>query len=453
MARVMIAGTSSGCGKTTITCAILQALVNRKKKTASFKCGPDYIDPMFHSRIIGTKSRNLDGYFMDRQTLNYLLEKNSRGMEISVIEGVMGYYDGIGMEDTASSYAVARDTKTPVILVLPCRGMSRCVQAMLKGYLEYMPDSGIEGVIFNQLPSSLYPAMQEYCKEVGIKAFGYFPKVPEAEIGSRHLGLITADEIVGLQEKMQCLAEAAEHYLDMEEILRLAESAESIRERGIFTEKKSGSPVRIAVAEDEAFCFYYEDNFLLLRELGAELVPFSPLRDRHLPQEIDGLLLGGGYPELYAGQLQENMELRREIRERIVSGLPTHAECGGFMYLHDTIRTPQGEAFEMAGVLSGECHFTSRLQHFGYSMMTADKDNLLCKKGDCIPVHEFHRCQSTVEQDAFVSRKNQQTWNSYISKYRLAAGFPHIHYFANPSVGENFYKACLEYQGIWKGNS
>ena len=222
MQRIMIAGTSSGSGKTTIVCAVLQALVNRGLKTAAFKCGPDYIDPMFHSKIIGTKSRNLDGYFMDKETLNALLYKNTRDMDIAVIEGVMGYYDGIGMEDTASSYALAKDTKTPVILVVPCKGMSRSIQAVLDGYVNFKEDSNIKGVIFNQLAPSLYPAMKAYCAQKKIKALGYFPKTEKAEIGSRHLGLITADEIADLKEKMQFLAELAEKYIDLDGILELA---------------------------------------------------------------------------------------------------------------------------------------------------------------------------------------------------------------------------------------
>ena len=172
----MIAGTASGSGKTTIVCAVLQALVNRGLGTAAFKCGPDYIDPMFHSKIIGTKSRNLDGYFMDRKTLNALLYKNTRGMDIAVIEGVMGYYDGLGMEDTASSYALARDTETPVVLVVPCKGMGRSVQAVIDGYVNFKEDSHIKGVIFNQLAPSLYPAMKAYCEKNNIKVLGCFPK-------------------------------------------------------------------------------------------------------------------------------------------------------------------------------------------------------------------------------------------------------------------------------------
>ena len=447
MQRIMIAGTSSGSGKTTIVCAVLQALVNRGLKTAAFKCGPDYIDPMFHSKIIGTKSRNLDGYFMDQKTLNALLYKNTRDMDIAVIEGVMGYYDGIGMEDTASSYALAKDTKTPVVLVVPCKGMSRSVQAVLDGYVNFKEDSNIKGVIFNQLAPSLYPDLKAYCTQKKIKALGYFPKTEKAEIGSRHLGLITADEIADLKEKMQLLAELAEKYIDLDGILEMARTA---KEETIECEISLCAPdtdrLRIAVARDRAFCFYYEDNLELLRELGCELVEFSPIADRELPKDIDGLILGGGYPELYARELEKNQEMRNAIKEKINAGIPTHAECGGFIYLHREITTPNGTTGKMAGVLDGVCFFSEKLQHFGYVELDALKDNLLCKAGDKIRAHEFHRCISDITPDTFRAVKGDREWNSFCSTGNLLAGFPHIHYYANPQFAVNFVKKCVEYK-------
>ena len=453
MQRVMIAGTASGSGKTTITCAILQAFVNRGLKTAAFKCGPDYIDPMFHSKIIGTKSRNLDGYFMDKETLNALLYKNSHGMDIAIIEGVMGYYDGLGMEDTASSYALARDTKTPVILVIPCKGMGKSVQAVLDGYANFKEDSNIKGVIFNQLAPSLYPTMKTYCDEKKIKALGCFPKTEKAEINSRHLGLITADEIADLKEKMQLLAELAETYIDLDGILELSEMAKeqsnenkcsNFNNYNINTQNKE--KLRIAVARDNAFCFYYEDNLELLRTLGCEIIAFSPIAEKELPKNIDGLILGGGYPELYAAELEKNHEMRSAIKQKINTGIPTHAECGGFLYLHKEITTPNGRTSKMAGVLDGACIFTKKLQHFGYIELEALKDNLLCKTGEKIRAHEFHRCVSDITTDTFRTVKGKSVWNSFVSTDTLLAGFPHIHYYANPQFAVNFVKKCAEYK-------
>lgn len=466
MGRIMIAGTNSGCGKTTIVCGILQAFVNDGLKTAGFKCGPDYIDPMFHREIIGTKSGNLDGFFMGKETLCSLLGKNSKDCDISVIEGVMGYYDGVGMTETASSYQVARDTETPVILVIPCKGASRSIQAMIKGFLEYEQDSRIRGIIFNELPESLYPSMTEYCKKIGVRPLGFFPVVKEARIESRHLGLVTAQEIGDLKEKVQKLAEMAGKYLDLQGILELAAEANEpaegacepkknacqretkINEMTEVSEIKSPSKtaLRIAVARDRAFCFYYEDNLELLQSLGCELVEFSPLEAAQLPGEIDGLILGGGYPELYGEKLAANQSLLQDIRNRIVEGLPAYAECGGYIYLHEKMEDVKGASYKMVGVIEGTCRFTDRLQHFGYVTMTAKEDNLFCKKGEIIRAHEFHRCVSDAAETVFDTVKGEKHWDSFVAKDNLLAGFPHIHYYANPQVAKRFVAQCRAYR-------
>ncbi len=452
--RIMIAGTASGCGKTTAVCAVLAALVNRGVKAAAFKCGPDYIDPMFHSRIIGTPSYNLDGYFMDKETLRELLFGHTRGMDIAVLEGVMGYYDGLGMEDTASSYAVARDTGTPVILVVPCRGMGKSVQAVIDGYVQFRSNSNIKGIFFWQLAPSLYPAMKEYCAQKHIRALGYFPYIKEAQIESRHLGLITADEVADLKEKVQLLAKAAEEYLDFDGILDLActatgltdlehKSPEFLREGQNASGKKR---VRIAVARDRAFCFYYEDNFALLQALGCELVPFSPLADRALPKELDGLILGGGYPELYVRALEQNHAMRNAVRAEIANGIPTYAECGGFLYLHRELTAPDGTRGEMAGVFDGSCVFTKKLQHFGYVELEALKDNVLCEAGGRIRAHEFHRCVSDLCADTFREVKGDKAWTGFVSTENVLAGFPHLHYAANPQFAVHFVDKCAQFQ-------
>lgn len=469
MSRVMIAGTGSGCGKTTIVCGILQAFMNRGLKTGSFKCGPDYIDPMFHSEIIGAKSRNLDGFFMDGQTMRALLAKNSRGLDISVIEGTMGYYDGIGMDEQASSCQIAAETKTPVILILPCKGMSRSIQAVLSGFLGYKRNHGICGVIFNMLPSKLYPDMAVYCEKMGVRPLGYFPPVREAVLESRHLGLVTAQEIGDLRKKVQKLAMAAETYLDMDGILGLAMAAGKLTDfseidglgstdvLALPTSKGNTERLRIAVARDRAFCFYYEDNLELLQSLGCELVEFSPLKDEKLPSQVDGLLLGGGYPELYGEALSANQSMLSDIRLQIEQGLPTHAECGGYMYLHRTMTDMDGKCHALAGVLQGACHFTEKLQHFGYAAMTAKADNLLCRRGEKLLVHEFHRCVSDEGQTVFLTEKNGEQWMSCVEKYNMLGGFPHIHYYANPAVAWRFVEKCRKYhagrEGLWQRQS
>ena len=462
MNRIMIAGTASGCGKTTITCAVLQAFAGRGLKVMSYKCGPDYIDPMFHTRIIGVPSRNLDGFFMDRDTIRTLLVRNSRGADISVMEGVMGFYDGLGMTDEGSSYALARDTGTPVVLVVNCRGMSRSIEAVISGFAGFKKDAGIAGVIFNQLPEKLYPAMQAYCERIGLRPLGFFPAVAQAQIGSRHLGLITAGEISDLKDKMQLLAQTATQYLDLDGIMEIAETAadwepapdagQTLSAGGPAPDAgqsiSAGGPtgrscrLRLACAQDAAFCFYYEDNLDLLRALGCEIVPFSPIADAHLPAGIDGLYLGGGYPELYAAQLEQNRSMRDEVRQAAKGGMPVYAECGGFLYLHRTLQTPDGGLFEMAGALDGSCRFAGKLQHFGYVTLTAACDTVLCRRGEKIRAHEFHRYRSDLACNAFDTEKGQAHWMSGVSQGNLLGGFPHIHFYANKEFAYHFVQSC-----------
>ena len=336
--RLVLAGTNSGCGKTTVTCAVLQALVSRGLRVGAAKCGPDYIDPMFHSRIIGAKSSNLDAFFFDPDTLRYLLARNARGCDVTVIEGVMGYYDGLGLTSTrASTYEVARETQSPVVLVVNARGAALSVLAAVEGFLHFAPDSGIRGVILNGCSAMSYgPLARELDNRLGVRACGYLPRLPECALESRHLGLITADEVADLQEKLRKLAAEAEKTLDIAALLEIAAAAPPLR----FTPPmlpEAGASVRIGVARDRAFCFYSEDSLDLLRQLGAELIPFSPLADERLPDGVQGLYLGGGYPELYAAQLAENHVLRRQLREVVHAGMPCIAECGGFMYLTQSI--------------------------------------------------------------------------------------------------------------------
>ena len=325
--RLVLAGTNSGCGKTTVTCAVLQALVSRGLRVGAAKCGPDYIDPMFQSRIIGDLRPYLDAIFFDPDTLRYLLARNAQGCDVTVIEGVMGYYDGLGLTSTrASTYEAARETESPVVLVVNARGAALSVLASVEGFLHFAPDSGIQGVILNGCSAMSYgPLSRELENRLGVRACGYLPRLPECALESRHLGLITADEVADLQEKLRTMTAVAEKTLDFAALLEIARSAPPLD----FTPPvlpEAGAPVRIAVARDRAFCFYYEDSLDLLRQLGAELVPFSPLSDEKLPDGVQGLYLGGGYPELYAARLEENHTLRRQIREAVHTGMPCIAE-------------------------------------------------------------------------------------------------------------------------------
>ncbi len=451
MGRIMIAGTGSGSGKTTITCAIVQALKNYKKKVACLKCGPDYIDPMFHQKIHGVKTGNLDHYFMTDETLRGLLWEKEREVDVAVIEGVMGFYDGKGMAELGSSCALSNVTQTPVILVVPCRGKGRSALAMLQGYLNFAPNL-ICGVIFNELAPSLYPEIKSYCEtKWGIKVLGYFPRVKKAEIGSRHLGLITADEIEDINEKMEILGQVAEERLDIKALIEIANQAVDYEETyqawlgKMNLDAKKKDKVRIGVAKDKAFCFYYQENLTYLQKLGCELIYFSPLQGETLPHNIAGLYLGGGYPELYAKELSNNTQLALQIREVVEKGMPVFAECGGYMYLHESISDMQGNRYTMAGVLKGSCKDTGKLQNFGYATVTAQEDNILCEKGTKFPIHEFHRYQSSLEENLFLAEKKDSTFYTGIKYKNVVAGFPHIHFYAQPSIAEQFVQRCLEY--------
>ena len=438
--RLMLAAASSGSGKTTIACAILQALTRMGEHPVSFKCGPDYIDPMFHSRIIGAKSANLDLHFFSENTLRFLLAKNAAGCDVSVIEGAMGFYDGAGLTTwKTSAYELALVTKTPVVLVVNARGAALSVLAVIEGFLRFRPESGIRGVILNQCTAMTYASLSGAIEErFGIRCFGFLPRLDECVLGSRHLGLVTAGEIRDLREKMQTLAAQAEKTLDIDALLALAHEAEPLDYTPAVLPKKE--KIRLAVARDNAFCFYYEDSLDAVREMGGELVPFSPITDGALPENIDGLYLGGGYPELYAKELGENASMRASVRAALERGVPCIAECGGFMYLTEAIGDEP-----MAGFLPGTCFDTGKLTRFGYVTLRAKKDNLLCRAGGEIAAHEFHHWDCTCPGDAFAAEKpTGRRWECAVASDTLYAGYPHFHFYSNLEFLYSFYDACIK---------
>ena len=446
--RFMIAAAGSGSGKTTITCALLMALRRRGRRPTSCKCGPDYIDTMFHKSVLGTPSTNLDLYFFDDDTAKYLLAENSSQGDITVIEGVMGYYDGLGIDSTeASSYNVAGVTGTPVVLVVNARGAALSVLATIKGFREFRADSGIRGVILNNCTQSTYEVLKgvierEFKGE--IVPLGFMPNMKDCSVESRHLGLVTAAEIKDLNEKLDKLGEQALASIDMEALEKIAETAPALEFDPPEIEvicPENGS-LRIGVARDKAFCFYYEDSLKLLEKMGAELVDFSPLEDGKLPDDLDGLYLGGGYPELYADTLSGNESMLSSIRSAVNGGLPTIAECGGFMYLTESIA-----GHKMAGVLPGECSDKSKLMRFGYVKIKALKDNMLMPEGHEIAAHEFHHWDCTENGSDFLAvKRNGRTWNAVTATDTLYAGFPHFNFYTDLKLAENFLKACMKYR-------
>lgn len=470
LSRIMIAAPGSGSGKTTITCALLQALKDRGKKPVAYKCGPDYIDPMFHRKVIGVPSKNLDTFFTDACVTRQLFLQDREEDEIIVIEGVMGLYDGLGgIREEGSSYHLARITDTPVIFVVDAKGMGKSLAALLAGFLRYDTGHLIKGVILNRMSKSCYEVMKPVLEaELKIKVLGYIPEQKQLRLESRHLGLKLPDEIDALRDKLKASAEELQSCIAMDELLRIADGAPEIKcERneektpektakwtGMEGKRKASHchmtvtrPV-IAVAEDEAFCFYYEDNLRMLRENGAKIVSFSPIHDSRLPENCAALLLGGGYPELYARQLSANMEMKEAVRTAVRNGMPVAAECGGFMYLHHKIITPDNEAYEMADVIAADCRYSGKLVRFGYILLE-EKKTPDWLGGNCIKGHEFHYYDSTrngedCEAVKPVSKKN---YSCIIATETMFAGFPHLYYPSNPAFPASLVQKAEQYAG------
>ena len=440
--RFMIAAPASGSGKTLVTCGVLQALVNRGLRVASFKCGPDYIDPMFHSRVIGARSKNLDAYFADEPTLRYLFGRTAETCDISVVEGVMGFYDGVSVLSTdASSYDVSEKLGIPVVLLLNCRGASISVLPTLKGFLEFR-ENNIRGVIFNNMSKRVYDTIAPEARRMGVEPIGYVPKVTDLVLESRHLGLVLPSEIDSLREKLHRLAGVLEQTLDIDALITMASEAGDLDHTE--PEVPSIGRARIGLASDEAFCFTYEDNIDLLRRCGAEIVPFSPIHDPELP-DVDAIVLSGGYPELHGEELEANGSMRRSIREALESGMPCMAECGGFMYLHERVEDSDGVMRDMCGFLRGEVRNTGKLTRFGYAEFTSCEGML--PAGTRVKGHEFHYWDSSDPGSDWSARKpSGREYGCIRDSGSVVAGFPHLYYYSNPGVPAAFIRRAVGYR-------
>jgi cobyrinic acid a,c-diamide synthase len=446
MARILITGTHSGCGKTTVSCALLSAFKARGVYMRAFKCGPDYIDPMFHRSITGVEAYNLDPFFLPGEALRrYFADKmQPTKPSLAVLEGAMGYYDGIGVSCEASAYEAAKITKTPVILVVDVRGMGNSVFAVIEGFVHYQEDtSGICGIIFNGMNETRYLQYKPELAKRNLKAFGYFPYNQAWRIESRHLGLTRAAEIPFLQEKLAALGRQAAETIDIGGLLELAAAAPDLSAEPVPQVRNlTALRVRLAVASDESFCFLYQENLELLEDLGCDLAFFSPLHDTQLPEGSCGLLLCGGYPELYAPALSENTGMRAAVHEAVLGHVPTIAECGGFLYLHSQL-----DGLPMAGVLEAQAFKTKQLQRFGYVTLRAKRDTLLCKAGDSIRAHEFHYWESTDPgRDFTASKSSGMTYPCIHARDSLYMGFPHLYFPANPDFAKRFVQKMQAYQ-------
>ena len=451
MRRIMIASPSSGSGKTSITIALLNVLKKRGLNIVSFKTGPDYIDPLFHKNVLGVKSHNLDTFFTGKEKTLELFNEASDGADIAVMEGVMGLYDGLGgvlME--GSSYDLAAVTDTPVILIVNAKGMGKSVAALIKGFLSYDDKKLIKGVILNRTSKSFYSIIKEEIeKELGIRVLGFMPDKKEVSLSSRHLGLVTPDEVESINEIIDILSKNLEENVDVDAVLKVAgeapdeilgvatgvASVETSGENVVLTTnaETSNKPV-IAISKDEAFCFLYEENVNELKKAGAEIKYFSPLHDKSLPNDADAVILVGGYPEEYLKILSDNESMMMSVKEAADKGMPVVAECGGFMYLHKIIKDKDGSEYKGVGIIDGECYYTGHLVRFGYVEIKEKKFNFLESNG-MIKGHEFHYYDSTYNGDDCIITKaySKKSYDAVIDKDNMWAGFPHLYY---PSGGD-----------------
>lgn len=491
--KIVIAADRSGAGKTTVSCGLLAVLKKRGVKVQSFKCGPDYIDPMFHRRVLGVPSGNLDSFFTDAVTLRRIFRNRvaESGAELALVEGVMGYYDGLGgVSSRASTWEIAHILDAPTILVMDAKGASVSVAALVRGMIDFGEEmsvaegapaigrsactedsgaagpsdgcrrddaakragsrqSGIRGLILNRVSPMFYPRLksviEEYCP--GVEVLGYLPELPELKVPSRHLGLVEPGELEDFQRWTERVAAQMEESVEVERLMEIAGVEPPLKSEKIEPTMESARRERIAVSEDEAFNFTYEENRALLQQLGAELVPFSPLHDAALPAEIGGLLLSGGYPELYRDALHANASMRASVAEAVKQGLPTIAECGGYMYLLEAI-----EQVPMCGVLRGDAERKPRLVRFGYVEAETRRDSVLGPAGTVLRGHEFHRydcdfngADCTLTKPAAGHGRAATSARSYEGIYltdSLAAGFPHFYYWSNPAALAHFLDAC-----------
>ena len=445
--RILLAAPGSGSGKTLLTTGLLTLFHNRGIRCRSFKCGPDYIDPMFHKYVLGIDSCNLDSFFLPEEELRELFRKRAADAELSVLEGVMGYYDGIGGNSTAAStYEVAKITDTPVILVVDGKGSSLSLAAQIKGFLDYQKDSHICGVILNKTNKMVGERLRPEIEKLGVRYLGAVPVCETMDIKSRHLGLTMPQEQSELRGHLNAFAKQLEEYLDVDGILELAgyskkEETEQSNQTDLNQEETKQDEIRpidsesepptrrMAVAMDEAFCFYYQENQDFLRQRGWELIPFSPLHDAALPEQVHAILLGGGYPELYAKELSANEPMLASIRNAHAEGIKILAECGGFLYLQEHLEDEAGTRWPVTGLIHADGFRTEKLGRFGYISLT--QNGAVRIKG-----HEFHYWDSTAPGSAFRAEKPQSNrgWDCMYQTDSLLAGFPHLYYLSGPDL-------------------
>lgn len=477
MRRIMIAAPCSGSGKTSITIALLKSLKERGVNVFSVKAGPDYIDPLFHRVVSGVDAYNLDTYFTNGETTRALLKQDFEGHDFAVMEGVMGLYDGVGgILEEGSSYLLAKETKTPIFLVINAKGAGKSLAAQIAGMKLFDKEGLIRGVILNRVSEKYYGIIKSCIEEeTNLPVLGFLPDKKEFALGSRHLGLVTPDEIETIREITKALSEEFIMHVDLDAVIRISESTEGVedntnaernsyykmdsdntgntegcgnsdKENAEITKRTDNSKCVIAVSKDEAFQFLYEENLRLLKKLGAEIRFFSPLHDEQVPEYADALILCGGYPELYLDRLCSNISMRESIRKCFKKNMPFIAECGGFIYLHKKIEDLNGKIYDGAGIIDAFCKYTGKSVRFGYLEIREKNANFMPENGK-IKGHEFHYYESDQNGNDCISEKPfdhaqyeciHKTGNSWL-------GFPHLYYPSNPDFVKSFIRLAEEY--------
>jgi cobyrinic acid a,c-diamide synthase len=453
---LIIAGERSGAGKTTITLAILAYLAQQQETVQSFKVGPDYIDPMFHSRVTGRPCRNLDPVLTSETYVQHCFTYHASKTPYSVIEGVMGLFDGIpfqGISDYAATAHIARLLKIPVVLVIDCRSLSGSVAAIVQGYRHFHPDVHLAGVILNKIGGDRHWQLLTAALEpLHIPILGHFFRQPDLTLPDRHLGLVPCGELPQISDYFDRLAHLAAQQLDWPALLPLLESPSNLAQppnQFPVPPARNPNPIKLAIAQDQAFNFYYPDNLDLLQHLGAELIPFSPLQSQQLPL-VDGLYLGGGFPELFAEPLGQNYPLKTQLKTLIDQGLPTYAECGGFMYLGQTLTDLQNATFAMVGSLPTHTRMTPKL-HLGYRQAIALSETSWLYQPSPLYGHEFHRSAliSPSPKPLYQQRGLLVTDSMEYSGWTtptLQAAYLHLHWGDSPSLPGKFLTTCLAFQ-------
>lgn len=449
----VLAGTGSGCGKTTVTLGLLSLLKQRGLRVQPCKVGPDYLDTAWHTAICGTPSCNLDSFMLPESILNALFSERMQQADIAVIEGVMGLYDGYGTDpDYCSTAAMAKQLACPVILLVDGKAVSTSIAATVKGFQHFDPSLNIAGVIVNRVNSDshfqlLKTAIAHYC---AIPVLGYVPHVPGVALPERHLGLVTARESVINQQPWQDFAAMLEQTLDIDLLLGL--SQRETLPQGAWPElpaANAGEGLTIAIADDEAFNFYYPDNLTLLARTGLNIARFSPLHDRTLP-ECQMVWLGGGYPELHAAALAANTSMLESLRDAHRRGVAIYAECGGLMYLSTLLEDAEGEVHRMANIIPGRSKMGKRLTRFGYCEAQANQPTLLAAKGEVLRGHEFHYSDFSPETPAVLDCCKvrdghvMRTWSGGWQVGNTFASYLHVHFAQRPTMLTHWLNAARE---------